>query len=447
MILIISGVIFITVVTFTGFSLYVPVLEPADMPPQSDTLPTIISHTAEPVTLAQEPIDAPYSDPVSFHDAIMRHNMFAMDMYRQISVDPNQTDANIFFSPFSMYTAFSFLYEGAQSETATQMEHVFGFYSDTKARHEHITQTTSSINRNDSYATLETANALWLRNEFVPYDMYTDIVRDIYLADIETLDFNDAQASAMRVNDWAANKTHDKIKDVVSDDAFTDKTLALLNNAIYFKGTWVKQFDPNDTQKDTFWSNDTTTVKTDFMHNQAFFNYTKSDDIQILKMPYEGDRLSMLVILPSERDGILQLERAISAEMMNTWQQQLQPTKVTVSMPKFTANTAYSLKDYLVNLGMPDTFHPKNANFSGIMKINSLYGDTLHVSAAYQKAFVDVNEEGTEAAAVTTVILTAADSLEPEPIHFTADHPFIFVIQDDESDTILFMGRLSYPMT
>ncbi len=439
----ISGTLAAVAVAYAVFPSYAPVQEPSGAPPDADARPTPAPDPAEPATLTPGPSGAPYSDPKTTHGAVARHNMFAVDMYRQIAADPDQKGKNVFFSPFSMYMAFSFLYEGARGETASQMERVFGFYSDDKVRHEHVARTMSSINRDDPHATLETANALWLRDTFVPYDTYTGIVRDTYLADIEALDFNDGESSANRINDWAANKTHDKITKVIDEKSFTPLTMAVLNNAIYFKGTWVTQFDPDDTKEDTFWKDGNTAEKADFMRSHALFNYTESNGVQVLKMPYEGDRLSMLVVLPSERNGISQLEETISAEMIDTWRQRLQPTEVAVSMPKFKAATDYALNDYLKNLGMPSAFNPIGANFSGIVDLSTLPG-SLYVSAAYQNAFVDVNEEGTEAAAVTTIII-ATESAAPRPVQFTADRPFIFAIQDDESGTLLFMGRFSAP--
>lgn len=417
-------------------------VQDAPVAPQQTGTPA--AQTAEHPAPAKTLSDASYSDPVTAREAITRHNIFAIDIYQQMAKDPAQNDKNIFFSPFSIYMAFSFLYEGARTETASEMERVFGFYSDTEARHEHVSQTIATINRDDSHATLETANALWLNMGFDPYDTYTDIVRDVYLADIETLDFrDDVGGSIERINGWAADKTNDKIPEVVYESTFDPVPAAILNNAIYFKGTWVKQFDPDNTRTDTFWKTNTAKVDADFMQNQAFFNYTESDGVQILQMPYEGDRLSMLVFLPLEKNNIGQLEKTLSAEAISAWQQQQQPTDVIVSMPKFKAETEYPLVEYLKNLGMPSAFDKHMADFSGIINLTTLDGN-LYVSEAYQNAFVDVNEEGTEAAAVTTIVLMIEEEV-PQPVKFTANHPFIFAIQDDESGTILFMGRLSDP--
>lgn len=368
---------------------------------------------------------------------------FAVDMYGQIAADLGHKDTNIFFSPFSIYTAFAFLYEGAGGQTASQMQDVFEFATDEQTRHEQMSQTMKSINRNDPQATLVIANALWLDKRFEPYLLagYADIVRDTYTADIDTLDFKDSVNSAKRINDWASDSTSGKIKEVV-DPTTVMGAAAILNNAIYFKGTWVMQFDPDETYKDSFWRQPEDPVRSNFMRTEASFNYTESDGIQILRMPYNGDRLSMLVFLPSEDVGIDGLEKMLSTHKIDEWRQDMQDVRVTAIIPKFTTNTHYELNNYFGLLGMQDAFNPEMADFSGMADLEKLKY-LLYVSNATQDAFVDVNEEGTEAAAVTTIVLVAETG--PDIKLFNANRPFIFAIQDDESGTILFMGRLSDP--
>ncbi len=323
------------------------------------------------------------------------------------------------------------------------MQDVFEFATDEQTRHEQMSQTMKSINRNDPQATLVIANALWLDKRFEPYLLagYADIVRDTYTADIDTLDFKDSVNSAKRINDWASDSTSGKIKEVV-DPTTVMGAAAILNNAIYFKGTWVMQFDPDETYKDSFWRQPEDPVRSNFMRTEASFNYTESDGIQILRMPYNGDRLSMLVFLPSEDVGIDGLEKMLSTHKIDEWRQDMQDVRVTAIIPKFTTNTHYELNNYFGLLGMQDAFNPEMADFSGMADLEKLKY-LLYVSNATQDAFVDVNEEGTEAAAVTTIVLVAETG--PDIKLFNANRPFIFAIQDDESGTILFMGRLSDP--
>ncbi len=271
---------------------------------------------------------------------------------------------------------------------------------------------------------------MWLATN--PSESYIETVRGIYLSDIESL------SGVGRINDWASEKTHGKIPRVM--DELPPDPLMVLANAIYFKGTWVIQFDPEDTVPSDFRKNPTESVETDFMNMENILNYTHMDGVKILKMPYEGDRLSMLVMLPDDADGIAELEGRLSVELLEEWRQNLHPRPVIVSMPKFTMSTTYGLIEPLTNLGMPNAFYSDDGeapNFSGIF-LNGF------ISSATQNAFVNVNEEGTEAAAVTVIGGSDESAPPPTPL-FIADHPFIFMIQDDESGMILFMGRMSAP--
>ena len=360
----------------------------------------------------------------------LANNDFAIDFYRQVSDE----DGNVFFSPASMYMAFSMLYEGAGGKTASQMLDIFRFEPDAEARHNATSHTLSSLNRHDPHAELFMANAAWFY-KLEPPLQYVDIVRDVYIADIDT--FDTPNEGAEKINAWASDKTSGKITEVIKPEVLSGNlAVMVLTNAVYFKGTWVTQFPNADTRESNFWPYPERSVKADFMNVRGDFSYAQTDGVQVLKLPYKGDRLSMLVFLPSELDGIFALEDAVSAEKMLEWQQAVTERDVIVSMPKFKMELVYNLKDHLESLGMVDAFKPDLADFSGI-------DPRLFVKDALQKTYVDVNEEGTEAA-VVTVIVTADESVPSTP-KFVADHPFIFVIQDDESGAILFMGKVTDP--
>ena len=367
------------------------------------------------------------------------NNQFAVDFYKQI-LDA-ESGKNIFYSPASMYVAFSLVYEGAKNETAEQIQQVFGFEPNISARHNATSHALSSLNRDDPHATLNMANALWIANWFVPYESYLDVARSTYLAGAQTVDFvDDKDDSVKRINKWAAEKTNDKITKVISKKDVGKLTAMVLNNAIYFKGTWLTQFVEEDTKKSAFYTDATDSVNADFMNVNDMFNYTHSDGAQVLQMPYKGDRLSMLVILPDDPD-MRQFEESLSAQQIQKWTDNLSNQKVIVSIPKFETKTKYQLNDHLIAMGMPDVFNKTYADLSGIV---STENGNLYVSKAVQDAYVKINEEGTEAAAVTTIIF-GFTSAPPPPPKFIADHPFLFVIQDDESGMILFMGRISNP--
>ena len=412
--------------------------------PTVDTLPTISaqnlhfpSSTAEldiAVSRATSILDeeiTPIPDSIA-----AANNGFAMDFYRQVSGD----DKNIFFSPLSMFVVFSAVYEGAREDSADQLQKAFGFEPDFEVRYNDTIRLISSINRDDPHAELDLANALWVDDEFNPKEPYVNAVRGVYLADVEVVDFmnNSESGGAERINAWASEKTHGKIDRVI--DYETAMTLSLaLTNAVYFNGTWEKPFPESKTYEGTFYKSSSETVKAEFMYNAHGGTFTdEPDGYQILKLPYEGDRLSMLVILPDDYDGIDDIEKTISSDQLAQWtknQERWQETEVI--LPKFKIETKYDLEDPLFYLGVHDIFDYEMANLTGIWQGH----EKLFVSTAVQKAYVDVNEQGTEAAAVTVTGFTITSA----PPRFVADHPFIFIIQDDESGTILFMGRISDP--
>ena len=381
-------------------------------------------------------------EPAVIPDAIAAaNNGFAVDFYREVSAK----DGNIFFSPTSMFVAFSALYEGSRENTADQMRQVFGFEPDLQARYNDTARLMSSVNRDDQNATLEMANALWPAVWFAPYDSYVDAVRGVYLADVERVDFEDDSdnGGVWMVNTWASDKTNGRIPEVLKHDDVNEDTALVITNAIYFKGTWVTQFSEDETRESDFWMSTTESVKADFMNARAKFDHAKVDGAQVLRMPYEGGRLSMLIILPDGRDGMSGLDSTVSTMQIERWKQDMRPQEIIVSVPKFTTKAHYDLMGPLSSLGVSDVFDLDMADLSGIAYVPP--DQSLYVTKAIHDAYVDVNEEGTEAAAVTTIVGTLEESLSPRPQWFNANHPFIFIIQDDESGAILFMGRLSDP--
>ena len=352
-------------------------------------------------------------------------NGFAVDFYRGAAGD----GGNIFFSPISVYMAFSMVGEGAGGDTAAQLRHAFGFEPDTELRHSHTAALVSALNRPDPHAALAAANSLWLAEWFEPHGQYVDVVRNVYLADVNTADFSGDGIS--RINGWAAEKTSGRITEVLEPGSLDASTAAAILNAVHFKGTWATKFAAADTREGVFWTG-ARTVQADFMRTEGMFGHARADGIQALRLPYEGGRLSMLVLLPDNRDGIGRLEGSLTAESVARWNGLLASTKLDVTMPKFEMRTGYDLVPHLEGLGVTDVFDQAAADLSGISD------GGLYVDAAVHDAYVRVNEEGTEAAAVTAVTLT-----ESAAERFTADHPFVFMILDGE--TILFMGRVSDP--
>ncbi len=374
------------------------------------------------------------------------NNRFAVDLYRELARDPQYEDGNIFFSPFSISSALAITGEGARGETADEIRAVFGFPQNDTLRREGFAAINAGINSGDSSYTLRTANALWAEKTYPFLPGYIDIAGRYYAANVTNLDFKNApEPSRIAINTWVEEQTEDRIRDLLPTGSIDPMTRLVITNAIYFKGTWVKQFDTNSTREEEFRTISGAAVRVPMMQRideEAIYNYTETDDLQVLEMPYAHDggrALSMLVLLPRE-DNLTAAEAAL--DMLPELRQSLVSKRVDVFFPKCRLETEYSLPGTLAAMGMPTAFTPGAADFSGMDGTTDLY-----ISDVVHKAFVDVNEEGTEAAAATGVVMRVLSAPSPEeriPV-FRADHPFLLLIQDTESGNILFIGRVADP--
>ena len=432
-------------------------LLPASTPPPADPtesaprLPGVAPPTSNPAAPpapppppvaggapAQDPAHSPSpASPVSYASSV---NAFAFDLYRAISADEKEAGKNIFFSPPSIHTAFSILYEGARGNTAKQMLDAFGFEPDRGARHAAAAAAAASIGRGDGHSELSLANALWVAEHFAPYDSYLEAARgDVYGATVDTVDFLDEADAVPRINAWASDNTAGRIEEVIAQRDVNNYTAMVITNAIYFKGVWTTQFPEDGTHEGEFTRGDGSAAPADFMEVTAEFDHAEYDGYQVLRMPYEGGRLSMLVALPNEPDGLDRLADSLSASTLDGWIAGAERREVRVVLPRFEAKTNYDLEGVLGALGVTDAFEKYLADLTGIGESEK---GPLYVDKASHDAYVGVDEKGTEAAAVTTVIVVA-DAERPRPVDFVADRPFLFAIHDGETGTILFMGRLS----
>ncbi|WP_460008201.1 serpin family protein, partial [Methanogenium cariaci] len=301
------------------------------------------------------------------------------------------------------------------------------------------------LNIPDAAYTLQTANALWAEktNPFLPE--YIETAQQYYAAEVRNMDFISApEEFRQTINRWVEDQTEDRIKDLIPKGAIDSLTELVITNAIYFKGTWVLQFDENKTHPADFRSEGGEYVSVDMMQRtdvDARYAYSETADLQILRMPYEhesGKALSMLVLLPKDGE-ITTAETALGTTGLADAIASMDTTQVKVFFPKFTLETTYFLPKTLEVMGMPTAFGPA-ADFSGMDGTRDLF-----ITNILHKAFVDVNEEGTEAAAATAVIFGKGVTMEePVPV-FRADHPFVFLITDDETGMLLFMGRVADP--
>ncbi len=374
-------------------------------------------------------------------NVVEANNQFAFEYYSHLK---NRETGNIFFSPFSISSALVMTYEGAREQTAKEMQSVLHFPADDNLRRTEYLKIFNELNKKDKKYELNIANALWAQEDYQFLSDYIDTVEKYYGGKTNNLDFvKDPEGSRVTINDWVEKQTKDKIKDLIPQGVINDMTRLVLTNAIYFKGEWVKQFDKENTTDEDFRINENDSVKVPMMQRtdeEAEFNYAENKDLQILEMPYSGEDLSMLILLPKD-DDLAKVENSLSIENLAQWKKDLKKQRVEVFVPKFKFETKYLMTEDLKAMGMPTAFG-LGADFSGMDGKKDLF-----ISAVIHQAFVEVNEEGTEAAAATGVVmmLGALPGEETKIPVFRADHPFIFLIQEKNSGNILFVGRVVNP--
>jgi serpin B len=367
---------------------------------------------------------------------VQENNAFAVSLYQELI---KEKDGNLFLSPFSISTAFAMTYAGARGETESQMAQVFGFPMPQDRLHAVFGALLRSLDTGTSYDgyRLNLANRLFGQKGFGFTDSYLAVTRDDYDAELETMNFeSDPDGSRRHINTWVEDKTEQCIKDLLPTGSVTSDTRLVLVNAIYFKGDWADQFDPALTRDGAFHVAPGNDVTVPFMHRTGDYTIGYGEGVQLLELPYKGKDLSMIVLLPAAGEGSLEaLEARLTAQDLESWLGAGHETEVNVTFPKFTMTSEFTLKSTLSAMGMPVAFTDR-ADLSGMNGSGGLF-----IQDAYHKAFVKVDEEGTEAAAATgtTVGLT---SLPPE---FRADHPFLFLIRDNVTGSILFLGRVMDP--
>jgi serpin B len=385
------------------------------------------------------PVNDTGATPEGTNSVVNANTQFALDLYSKFK----DQEGNIFFSPYSISTALAMTYEGARGETASEMQSVLHIPADPGARRPPFASIYNDINAPVKSYTLSTANALWAQEGYEFLEDYTTTVETYYGGRVTNLDFaGNPEASRQTINSWVEDQTNDKIKDLIPQGALDSLTRLVLTNAIYFKGTWELQFDEANTRDEPFYTTPVQTVTASMMRltgsDDAVFPYAEDgDNVQILELPYEGDDLSMLIILPEKGKPV----PALTPEKLTDWRALLVEQRVDIYIPKFKFETKYFLADTLAGMGMPAAFAAGAADFSGMDGTRELF-----IQSVIHQAFVEVNEEGTEAAAATGVVvgLTAMPEEPVIPV-FRADHPVLFIIQQKDTGNILFMGRVSDP--
>ncbi|HEY1500987.1 MAG TPA: serpin family protein [Acidobacteriaceae bacterium] len=387
--------------------------------------------------------------PVSAADAAQvtqGNNAFAVDIYGRLRVQKG----NLFFSPESISTAFAMADAGARGQTAAEMARVFHFTLPQERLHPAMGALLAGMNAEHEGYELRVADALWAQQDAQLLPGYLSLMKADYGAGVNRVDFRTAaEAARGTINDWVAKETKDRIQNLIGRGVLTPATRLVLTNAIYFKGTWRSPFVKGATTEDgEFHLSAKQTAKAPLMHRTGGYRYYDGGTFQELEIPYASgdpdDALAMVVVLPKETDGLDALERKFTAAAAQEWVGKLAPVeKVMVTLPRFTMTQQFELSGTLATMGMPHAFEP-SADFSGMTGKPEFY-----ISAAIHKAFIDVNEQGTEAAAATSTVMVAAAMRrsvpEPPPVEFRADHPFLFMIRDGKTGGILFLGRVEDP--
>jgi len=366
------------------------------------------------------------------------NNQFAFDLFKNVA--SAQKDANVFFSPVSISTALAMTYAGSEGKTRKQMAQVLHFAGSQQdvASGFHSLMASMSQPADAAYQ-LQVANALWAQEGKHFQPQFVSLMHTYYSGDFNTLDFAKTQESLATINHWVAEKTADKIPQLLHPGDIHEDTRLVLTNAVYFKGSWTAPFAESWTKPETFTTGDGTKKQVPMMYQKRVFRYAQVGDLQALELPYKGNDLSMLVLLPQAESPNVWAE--FTWEKLQQLRAQMRSVKVVLSLPKFKVDERLSLIPTLSAMGMRDAFDWRLADFSGMTGKKDCF-----ISAVVHEAVIDVNEKGTEATGATLVVVEPGVMLAgEEPVIFHADHPFLYMIIHKPSNSILFLGRLSNP--
>ena len=369
------------------------------------------------------------------------NNAFGLDLYQTL----RSQDGNLILSPFSVSLALAMTYAGARGETETQMADVLNFgpqdqvHNTFNALDLALEESPIVLDKDQEPMQLSIANSVWAEQTFTFLPDFLDMLSVNYGAGIQLMDFiNSPDPSRKIINQWVSDETKDKINNLLPENSITSATKMVLVNAIYFKADWLSPFDANDTYDSTFKLLDGSEVTVPMMGQQLYIPYFVGDGYAVAELPYAGESAVMTLLVPDE-GRFEEIEAQVDGAMFNEALANLAPADVTLRMPKFEFESPFNLSDALIEMGMPLAFDENRADFSGMTDQQDLYiGNVIH------KAFVAVDEKGTEAAAATAVVMEGATAMMPENV-LTIDRPFLFFIRDVETGQILFIGRVLNP--
>lgn len=394
------------------------------------------------VASAAVPRENPQSaDPSLLDGQVAGNNDFAFDLYRSLRLQ----EGNLFYSPYSISLALAMVYAGARGETEKQLNATLHFVLPQDQLHPVFNALDQSLNTSGSQESgfqLNVANSLWGQDHFPFLPDYLNLIARNYGAGVRLVDFtSNAKREAARrtINDWVSGQTNGKIKELLPQGMLDDLTRLILANAIYFKGEWQEPFE-SGTSDAPFTLPDGTQVKVPTMSRRADAPYFQGDGFQAVELPYKGDRAEMIVVMP-DPGKFSEFEQTLNRETFDNILAGLKDSDLKLFMPKFSFEYSMDIKDSLAGMGMPAAFDPAQADFSGIY--DQMNEPNLFISHIAHKAFVSVDEKGTEAAAATGLVAEMASM----PVTLSINHPFIFVIRDRQTGSILFVGRVLDPRT
>jgi serpin B len=390
---------------------------------------------------------APAALPADAAATVAAANQFAVDVYRQLAA----RDGTVFFSPYSIDKTLAMVWAGARGETAREMASVLHFTFDPDRQHRAFADMRRLLNTHSAQpgllparhdAQLFLAAGLWGQRGGGFAKSFRNLLTEHYGATLEEVDFAESDRALQSINTWAAENTHGKVPRLLPDGALHPTTRLVLASAIYFKGDWVHTFRKDATRSETFHVSRAESAPVPMMNQTATFGYFEDEQLQCLRLPYAGKDLAMVVWLPKKADGLATLEATLTGQTLSRSADRLREQKVEVALPKFKLTGDYALDHTLEALGMKKAFDIGTADFSGMNGGR----EPLAVSAVVHKAFVDVHEQGTEAAAATAAVVgTLSAAAGPAVPVFRADHPFLFAICDVRTGLVLFLGRMARP--
>jgi len=429
-----------------------PETEPDLYPVEEQTMPEDLTHSGDTYPILTEDQDtdgavgnsAYISDPKASAEELQKlahaSNQFAIDLYQRL-VDK---EGNLIYSPFSIYQALLMTYAGAEGETAQQMMDVLGV-TDNNEIHNVMNALKLTLQAEPAY-TIEgmqplifnIANALWVQKDFHFKQTFLDKLMANYAAGLALVDFNKPDEARDLINHWVEVRTNEKIKELIPTGMLNEMTRLVLTNAVYFKGAWTNRFDPARNTQEEFTSLDGAKSKVEMMNNSFTGAAFVEKDYSVVSLPYEGGNFAMMAVLPAD---FASFQTTMNADLLNEILQKLTEshTMVHLTMPKFSFESSIDLGKTLPAMGMSDAFDINNADFSGMTG-----GKDLYISDVVHQAFIDVNEDGTEAAAATMVSM-APTSMPGEAITLRLDRPFIYLIYNTQTNAIVFMGHVVAP--